>query len=342
MIEFVFTVDYEIYGNGEGHLRELVYLPAERLRSIFIKHKARFVIFAEVAQLEMIEAYGSDPDIELTKNQLKDFHKAGFELGLHIHPWWYDARYVNGTWALNYDLYNLCTQPRDKIDAFIERSIGYYRRLLDDPGFTPISFRAGHLLFQPTKLLAQVLVEKGIKLDSSFYKGGRWHQYGLDYRRGPKNAPYWRFTDEVTLPELEGALLEIPIYTRMAPIWRLFTSRRIGLQQVGLTTKQTGKKVVRRLRDMARPYYPQKFDIGQMTGSEINHMAERILRNDRKDPFKAEPIVVIMHTKDPIDFPGMESLLDRLEGAGVKTSTLSEIYDKIQGLPESVHGNEHD
>jgi len=339
MIEFVFTVDYEIYGNGEGSLRELVYLPSEQLRSIFLRHNARFVVFPEVAQLEMIETYRSDPDLELTKRQLRQFRETGFELGLHIHPWWYGAGHEDGKWALNYDFYNLCVQPEEKIGETIERAIGYLRRLLAEPDFAPVSFRAGHLLFQPSNPLNRLLAEKGLKVDSSLYRGGLWHQYKLDYRRSPKNEPYWRFADDVTIPDPHGTLLEIPIYTHMAPIWRLFTSKRIGLQQVNLTTRQAGQKFVNRFRDMARPFYPHKFDVGQMTKSEMMQMAGRILKRDRKDPSRFWPIVVIMHTKDPIDFAGIDSLLGLLEGAGVKVSRFAEVYAKIRGLSESERGN---
>jgi len=339
MIEFVFTVDYEIYGNGEGSLRELVYLPSEQLRSTFLRHNARFVVFAEVAQLEMIEAFRSDPDIESTKSQLREFRAAGFELGLHIHPWWYGARHEAGKWTLNYDAYNLCTQPEERIDEIIERSIGYLRGFLDEPDFTPISFRAGHLLFQPTKPLSRILVEKGIKLDSSFYRGGLWHQHKLDYRKSPKNEPYWRFGEDITVSDPGGALLEIPIYTQMAPIWKLFTSKRIGLQQSGLTAGQTGKKIVNRFCDIARPLYPRKFDIGQMTRSEIDQMVGRVFRSDKKDPSRFRPIVVIMHTKDPIDFAGIDCLLDLLEGARVEVSTFAEVYGKIRGLSKSERGH---
>ena len=35
MIESIFTIDYEIYGNGEGSLKEHVYEPAEKLMAVF-------------------------------------------------------------------------------------------------------------------------------------------------------------------------------------------------------------------------------------------------------------------------------------------------------------------
>jgi len=55
MIECIFTLDYEIYGNGTGALGDLVYGPTERLRDIFRKWNAQFVAFVEVAEFEKIE-----------------------------------------------------------------------------------------------------------------------------------------------------------------------------------------------------------------------------------------------------------------------------------------------
>ena len=74
MIELIFTIDYEIYGNGGGSLRELVFEPAARLQEVFRKRKIRFVPFVEVAELETIEAHGTDPAIDLVKQQIRDFY----------------------------------------------------------------------------------------------------------------------------------------------------------------------------------------------------------------------------------------------------------------------------
>ena len=74
-----------MYGNGRGSLVELVYDPAEKLKKIFQKFNGRFVAFVEVAKLEIIETKGTDPAIDLVKNQIRDLHTQGFELGLHLH-----------------------------------------------------------------------------------------------------------------------------------------------------------------------------------------------------------------------------------------------------------------
>jgi hypothetical protein len=89
MIEVIFTLDYEIYGNGEGSLMELVLEPAAELKRIFEDAGAKLVVFVEAAELEMIAATRSDPDIDAVEQQIRDFRRDGHEIGLHIHPQWY-------------------------------------------------------------------------------------------------------------------------------------------------------------------------------------------------------------------------------------------------------------
>lgn len=333
MIECIFTIDYEIYGNGEGSLRELVYEPAERLMTTFRKWKARFVLFVEVAELEMIEAKGMDPAIDLVKHQLRDFYREGFELGLHLHPQWYNARYEYGRWSLDYSEYNLCTLPRERIIQIVDCSIAYFRKVLGVADFTPLSFRAGNWLFQPTRTAAEVLVERGIKVDSSVFKGGLQHQHKLDYRHAVGNGYFWKFQDDVNTPDSNGALLEIPIYTRMVPFWKMLTTKRVGLERKGSSAAQTGKKRLYRLMDFLRFRYPLKFDFCRMTIEELTRMVDTVIKEDQQNPTSFRPIVAIGHTKDLVDFRTVESFLSYLEQKKIAVSTFENVYEKIM-----VHG----
>src|SRR6188508_1219715 len=101
MIECIFTLDYEIYGDGQGDLRGLVYEPAERLRALFSRRGLRFVNFVEVAEFEKIDEARSDPAIDLVKRQIRELHVDGFETGLHLHPQWCNAHYDEGKWVLD-------------------------------------------------------------------------------------------------------------------------------------------------------------------------------------------------------------------------------------------------
>src|SRR5260221_8632826 len=142
MIDCIFTIDYEIYGNGEGSLKDLVLDPAQRLMVMFEEWNVPFVAFVEAAEFERIEERGSDSAISDVQNQIREFHRRGFEVGLHLHPQWYNATYQNGRWSLDYREYNLCTLPRERITDVVQRSIDYLSYATGDPTFVPLSFRA--------------------------------------------------------------------------------------------------------------------------------------------------------------------------------------------------------
>ncbi len=330
MIECIFTIDYEIYGNGEGSLRELVYEPVARLMAIFENWNVRFVTFAEIAELEMMETYCTDQTISLVKKQLQELYRKGFELGLHLHPQWYNAQYVCGRWNLDYSEYNLCSLSHKRITQIITRSLAYFRHVLGEHEFTPLSFRAGNWLFQPTKTVARVLAENGIKIDSSVFKGGLQHQHGLDYRHALRNVYYWMFADYIVSPDPNGILLELPIYTQMVPFWKMFTRKRLGLQQKVSSSIKTSNKRLHRLPDLLRFSYPLKFDYCRMTLDELTHMVDKIILDDQKDPALFRPIVAIGHTKDLVDFETVESFLKYLGRKDIPISTFKEVYHKCK------------
>jgi hypothetical protein len=330
MIECIFTIDYEIYGDGQGSLRDLIYDPAEKLKAVFEKEKARFVLFVEVAELEVIEAAGTDPAIGRVRQQIRDFHRDGFEIGLHLHPQWYNARRKNGRWELDYSEYNLCTLPRDRIVQIIDRAIAYLRDVLGAADFTPLSFRAGNWLFKPTQPAAEVLAARGIKVDSSVFKGGVRHQYQLDYRRALRNGDYWFFSDQVDLPDPEGALLEFPIHTRMVPFWKMIKPKRINSRHIGIGTAQSGRETLCRLVDFLRYRHPLKLDFCCMTLSELTQMVDAAIEEDRWKPSTCKPIVAIGHTKELADFDTIGHLLSYLRRRGVSISTFQNIYQECR------------
>lgn len=330
MIEIIFTLDYEIYGNGEGSLTELIYEPAEKLKAIFNKWNERYVTFVEAAELEMIETFNTDSNVGLVKQQLRDMKKEGFEIGLHLHPQWYNAQYQNGTWVLDYSEYSLRDLSQERISQIVDRSIKYIRAILKEADFTPFSFRAGNWLFQPSRSLSKVLAARGIRVDSSVFKGGLQHQHKLDYRRALKNGYFWTFSDDVNLSDPAGVLIEFPIYSRLLPIWKLLTSKRVGLQQKGKQRGQIGKRGLFRLVDFLRLRYPIKFDFCRMSMKELSQMLEIEIRKDKKNPNLLRPIVAIGHTKDLIDIDTVDALLFYLKKKHIRVTAFRELYDKVQ------------
>lgn len=328
MIELIFTIDYEIAGNGEGSLKDLVYEPAEKLKTLFEKWNARFVAFVEVAELEMIEAQGSDPAVNLVKNQIRAFYKEGFELGLHLHPQWYKGRYENGKWLLDYSEYNLCTLPRPRIEQIVDQSITYFREILGVADFTPVSFRAGNWLFKPTQPAADVLAKRGIKVDSSVFNGGLRHQHQLDYRRALKNGNSWAFSDQVDIPDPKGAMLELPIHAQMVPFWKMFKPKRVNLQHIGMGAGQSSRDKLHRLLDFLRFRHPLKLDFCCMTINELTNMMDNAIREDQTNPASYWPVVAIGHTKELVDFETVESFLSYLKQKEIPITTLAAAWEK--------------
>ena len=307
---------------------ELVYEPAERLKTIFLERDARFVPFVEVAELEMIETAGSDPAIDLVKQQIRDFYREGFELGFHLHPQWYKAKYENGNWLLDYSEYNLCALPRDRVCQIVDRSITYFRKVLCADDFTPLVFRAGNWLFQPAKTLAKILAERGIEVDSSVFKGGIRHAHKLNYRKAIKNGYFWRFTKDVQFSTPKGDLLELPIYTQMVPFWQMLNTKRVALERKGFSAAESRKSNLYRLMDLLRFRHPLKLDFTRMTLDELTRMMDKVIKEDQKDPASFKPLVAIGHTKDLVDFETVESFLSYLEQKKIPISTFKDVYQK--------------
>jgi hypothetical protein len=329
MIECILTLDYEIYGNGTGALKDLVYEPAERLRDIFRKWDALLVVFVEVAELEKIDACGTDASIDLVKEQIKTFYQDGFEVALHLHPQWCNARHESGVWTLDYSEYNLCTLSRARISQIVEKSLDYLREAVGRPDFTPLSFRAGNWLFQPTETAASVLAEKGLRIDSSVFKGGLQHSHSLDYRPALKNGYYWPFNHEVTELDSTGPWLEVPIYTEMVPLWKMPTPKRVGLNGgIGIGGQSLGKKFHRAL-DLMRFLYPLKLDFCRMTLKELKSMLDRIVREDELEPSVYRPVVAIGHTKDLTDSQTVDDFLSFLRAKRIAVSTFESAHSNL-------------
>ncbi len=337
MIDIIFTIDYEIYGDGSGPLKELVYEPAQRLKDLFQSYNARFVAFVEIAEFRKIHAFRTDPAIDLVTRQIHDLHRDGFEIGLHLHPQWSNARFVDGRWLLDSSEYNLCSLPKKRIAEIVDESLAFLRQVVEQPDLTPLSFRAGNWLFQPTERAASVLLERGIKIDSSVFKGGLQRNHGLDYRRALKNDFYWRFNCDVNVPDPAGMWIEVPIYSDMVPFWRMITRKRLSLPN---TYEQSNRKFderVTRALDLARFLYPLKLDFCRMTFGELTSMVDRIIRQDREDPESYRPLVAIGHSKDLWDFETVDSFLSFLKSRQINVSTFSEIYPNFGRATAKSH-----
>ena len=185
-------------------------------------------------------------------------------------------------------------------------------------------------MFQPTSKVSQALVKHDIKLDSSVYKGGLQHQYKLDYRKSLKNGYFWPFKDYVNVIDPKGPLIEFPIYTKMAPVWKLLSSKRIGLQRKGSSGSQSRIHRLSGLLDFLHFRQPIKFDFCRLTLDEMIRLVEYEVMKDKENPLEYRPIIAIGHTKDLIDLNTISSFLSYLKKKGIIISTFDKVYKKCK------------
>jgi peptidoglycan/xylan/chitin deacetylase (PgdA/CDA1 family) len=330
MIECIFTIDYEIYGNGKGSLKELVYEPTERLMSIFMERNATFVVFAEALEFMKIEEHRSDEGIGKVRGQLGGLLEKGFEIGLHLHPWWWNAKRANGDWQLAWTERNLCEMPEQRIDDVVRNSVEYLRAVTGQPGFTPVSFRGGLWLIQPTETMAKVLAKYGLKVDSSVFKGGRIQDVGVDYRPSMRNGYYWRFGNDVNRVDPNGKLLEVPIHTEMVPFWKMLSGKRLSLHKKVPAANGNGTPLGNRWGDYARFRYPRKLDFCRMSLDEMRSVMNALLKHDKESPEVYKPVVAIGHSKDLVDFDAIREFLNYLEENKIVIGDFRQVLKRLQ------------
>ncbi|HEY2471990.1 MAG TPA: hypothetical protein VGI45_29665 [Terracidiphilus sp.] len=339
MIECIFTIDYEVYGDGTGALEELVCGPTERLLEIFDEWDAKFVNFVEVAEFEKIEMAGTDAAIGKVKAQIKTMYHKGYEIALHLHPQWANGKFENGHWHLDSSEYNLCTLPTSRISQIVDGAFGYLRHVLDDSNFSPLSFRAGNWLFQPTASAAKVLGERGVRVDSSVFKGGVQRNHGLDYRAASKNGYLWPFRTDANKVDASGDWIEVPIYTEMVPAWKMATAKRLKFVNGGGVTARPAMHKVNRALDLLRIQYPKKFDFCRMNFEELTSMINRVIREDQATPDVYKPLVAIGHSKDLTDFKTIHDFLAFLHSSQIGIATFQSSWPRLLEASRTVSGS---
>ena len=278
MVYLIFTLDYEIFGNGEGSLKELVFEPTQKLNDLFSKYGYKYVNFVEAAELIKIKEYGSDPYIQNVESQIKKMYKDGFEIALHIHPQWFNGKYIDNKWVLDYEEYNLSLLDMNKIYLYVKSCISYLRQIIGINSYSPVAFRAGGWLIQPSSNITKVLKNNNIRIETSVFNGGIQRNYKLDFTKYPKNLKYWSYSEDVLMPDIKGDIFEIPIYTEMVYFWKMYSKKRQEIYSSSKRTTLNIKQLYLSYLDKMRITYPKKFDFTKMTFLEMQDTLTRIRR----------------------------------------------------------------
>ena len=238
----VFTVDYEISGDGNGDVRDDLVEPTRRLCRVMEEYGIRLTLFVDVCEYWAFEEAekkgilpGGESPATLMRDQLQDLVRRGHDVQLHVHPQWLDAKYDPARgWSVNPAYWRVPLVPHGFGEANDRRSIlgllTQGKRTLEQmirpakEDYECLAFRAGACCIQPSADVLRAMAVCGLKIDSSVLPGARCDD-GLawyDYRRALGLGSCWRIMNCVTEPVSDGAVVEAPILTvQIGPVRKL-------------------------------------------------------------------------------------------------------------------------
>lgn len=224
MKSLIFTLDYELYGNGSGNVFTHIIEPTKAILGIAEKYNTKLTIYFEVVEYWKLKeewekgncmGYTENP-ITAMEQQLKCAHSKGHDIQLHIHPQWIDAKWEKSKWTVNYE--NWCLggyegEGEDSMLAIIKRGKETIENIIGK-GYKCTAIRAGGYNAQPSDRIVAAMKKCGLKADSSIVPGakevGSLSKY--DYSHIKSNIGFWYCTNRLENDsKSETNIIELPI-----------------------------------------------------------------------------------------------------------------------------------
>ncbi|HEX3716453.1 MAG TPA: hypothetical protein VH595_00665 [Verrucomicrobiae bacterium] len=326
----ILSVDYEIFGNGSGDVRQHVIEPTDRLARICEKQNVPLTVFFEVEEYlafmrhagQLKRDLGYDPAALIAKQIISLIGK-GHDVQLHLHPEWHGACYQEGQWLLNPTKKNVDSlfDSQSEVDAYIESRKGVIEDLAAKAGSSQKVnvYRAGAFSAQPGRKLLAALANNGFCIDSSVVRGLFSADRGYDYRLAPDAKGPWRVREDVAREEAEGPLWEFPIYSVMGRRFNQLTFRTLRAKFSKNIPKVKQKEMVAQLNlNPSNPFKILRF-LWQPVPIKLdfhNMNARKMLRwidiAPKPENGQCDALVFIGHTKEHIDDRPLEQLLSKL------------------------------
>ncbi|HTL16552.1 MAG TPA: hypothetical protein VL793_04905 [Patescibacteria group bacterium] len=236
MLGPVFTLDYEIHGNGDGCPFDLMVEPTKRMLDLFDRYGAKLTIMADIAEILKFREYRNqlgrdDYHFEAIAEQLRDSVRRGHDVQLHIHSSFFNAKHENGRWIQNWAEYNFAGLSLNRLREVIALGKNFLESLLQPvlPEYRCYVFRAANWSVSPSKNVVRALIDNGIKIDTSVFKyGQRSGLVNFDYSGAFSALLPWKVDEnDICSANDSGRLLEFPIYCENRWLGAFLTPQRI-------------------------------------------------------------------------------------------------------------------
>jgi hypothetical protein len=233
-IGLIFSLDYEIHGNGSGDFESWAYYPTTQMLNVFDSCNAKLTIMAEMGHYWAMQRYRESfsREILLFESQLKNAIERGHDVQLHFHPQWIDATYKDGNWLFDFNrktIERIC-HNYDEAYFYLNKGKNDLQNLLTvvNPQYQCIGFRAGFLQIQPSGNVLKALSENGFLSDTSVSKGMKANDNLrlLDFSSAYSRYLPWKTSNqEICNKDEAGKILEFPILSQNTPIINKITKK---------------------------------------------------------------------------------------------------------------------
>jgi len=236
MSNYILTFDYELFGSGKGDVLGHLVKPTAKIISVLNRLNIKATFFVEQLEIDAIiglkESYDSSSreygDAVAIEKQLFDIIEQGHDIQLHLHPQWYNAKYHNNSWQLNFDWWRFSALP---YHSLADGTPGKYELVKQGkasleqrfkavkPDYVCHSFRAGGYNIGTDKSSIEALVNNDMLLDSSvcsgFFSNSKLSQY--DYTAVDSGLAFWRADENFLVACTENKntkqCLQLPLIT---------------------------------------------------------------------------------------------------------------------------------
>lgn len=355
--KLVISVDYEIYGNGTGDVRQLMIEPAERMARICESHGVPLTVFFEAeeylgfcqAARELRQCFGYDP-AHVIREQVISLVRRGHDFQLHSHPKWFRARFSDGRWSVRPD--ELSVDELFETQEEVDRYIAVRKAVLEEivssatPGRQVKAYRAGALRAEPGEKLLAALAANDIAVDSSVVWGLQDDKgtYPLDYRNAPRDRRAWRVRDNVCREDARGAVWEVPIYSMMRRRVHQLTPERVRAKFSSRVPTDRKKEIVEQLGVPTNPFrtaqflfepVPIKLDFHNLSPSALMRYIRSAPPPAPDDPM--DVLVLIGHTKEHTNDRAFDHFLQLVgQDSSLQVVGFDAVIDELQKSAPSI------
>jgi hypothetical protein len=336
MNNYILTFDYELFGSGKGDVLEHLVKPTVEILIVLNRLNIKATFFVEQLEIDAIialkESYSSSSrehkDAVAIEKQLFDIIEQGHDIQLHLHPQWYNAKYHNNSWQLNFDWWRFSALPYrsladgtpGKYELIKQGKASLERRFKTvKPDYVCHSFRAGGYNIGADKSSIESLINNNMLLDSSvcsgYFSNSKLSQY--DYTAVDSSLGFWRADENFLVACAENKnsrqCIQLPLVTVQSSF-----KEKLSLARMYATVKNRNYKSINYNGQALQrePIHKNQltntnFDICLSSKAQLKKLKERIAKTSTGH--LSFPVTLIGHPKDYSWFSPMTSILKSLK-----------------------------